>query len=361
MIKEIGTNDNVLFYTSTENRLSSKVSLGEVVKAAVVANLENNRAVILLKGEKVLAYTPLKLSEGDEILLKIIRVNPYPIMELLSEVQPSVNASIQDSLKKMFNEFSFAKTLDEIRQMMEMGSGLQKEPFSILGKTLELMTLQKNEISDFNKLADFIRDSGLFYESKLKKMIFGVCNEEEILKDIKYLLLKSLELLKSKDGKNISSDTALFGKIQELLDRIEKNQIYNAISTRRYFFHFPFFFTGGIRDIRIDVFLPEKKVVRKDEKKKINIIINLDFMKMGEIRVDTHLDSKKISCFIQVGNEEVARVVKGSLGVLAKMIESMDFKIESLICTLFRKKISEEKSGGKDLTLIQRKTLDVKI
>jgi hypothetical protein len=80
---------------------------------------------------------------------------------------------------------------------------------------------------------------------------------------------------------------------------------------------------------------------------------------LGDLRIDTHLFKKRISCRIQVRNVKTANFVKWNLSELSKRFESLGYKIEKLECVVSHGDALKKEVPLQGFSLLEMRLLDI--
>ena len=131
------------------------------------------------------------------------------------------------------------------------------------------------------------------------------------------------------------------GKIGDLLKavntsikRIELHQLVNFLTTKndeQLVFQVPFALPEGIKTAELYIrYGGQKGKEAKGKKGDFYIVFLLNMRGLGNLRIDTRLFKKKISCKIQVKNSKTADFVKNHLAELSRRLKSLDYKVDKI-------------------------------
>jgi len=241
---------------------------------------------------------------------------------------------------------------------------------------LSSITFNEDKVGDSNKVRQFIENSGLTYESKLKQSLLQKGRlpehlEKTVEKDFKGLLLRiSQKLEDAAERLGKGGDVILKGKMGDLLKavnssikRIEFHQLVNYLTTKndeQLVFQVPFALPEGIKTAELYIrYGGQKGKKKKGREDDFHIVFLLNLKGLGDLRIDARLFKKKISCKIQVKNGKTADFVKSHLAELSRQLESLDYKVEKIECIASSNGTVNNNVSLKGFSLLEMKLLDV--
>jgi len=79
---------------------------------------------------------------------------------------------------------------------------------------------------------------------------------------------------------------------------------------------------------------------------------------LGNLRIDTHLVKKKISCIIQADSREIVNFVSRNISELHNRLESLNYKTEKISCIVRKENIRQE-LPLQGFSLFEMKLIDI--
>jgi len=377
----INKQSNIILLTTQRLAFISHLTAGQLLEGKVVRSLSNHTFLINFKGSKVVAESMIPLKPGQQISVRVIQTYPQVVMNLETEgiIEQKALSLIRSYLPLQIHWGELIESLrgvltDKKLHLLEMV--VDRE---ILGKViscLSSLSFDEDKVVDSGKIKQFIENSGLLYESKLKQSLLLEGRLPKHLmkmveKDLKGLLLNLSQKLEDATGRlNEGRDTVLRGKVVNLLrmvnssiKRIELHQLVNYLTTRndqQLVFQIPLVLPEGIKTaelyIRYGYQRGKKRKIKQDD---FYMVFLLNMRGLGDLRVDTHLFKKKISCKIQVSNRVVANFVKGNFSELTQRLESLDYQVEKLDCIVSNGKDVKKEVPLQGFSLLEMRLLDV--
>ncbi len=86
MIKDLVSPSTKILQTATASRTAKGFSVGQTVKALVVASLPSNQTILNINGQNIYAKSNAPLDPGTVLNLKVIALTPKPTMEVTNEL-----------------------------------------------------------------------------------------------------------------------------------------------------------------------------------------------------------------------------------------------------------------------------------
>jgi hypothetical protein len=355
---------------------------GQLLEGKVVKTLGDTTFLVKIKGLEVVAESTISMKPGQQVQVKVVQIHPQVVMDLVTEMIPEQKALslIRSYLPLQVHWGELIESLGKVltgKELYLLEMVVDKKMLEEVLSCLSSITFNEDKVGDSNKVRQFIENSGLTYESKLKQSLLQKGRlpehlEETVEKDFKGLLLRiSQKLEDAAERLGKGGDVILKGKMGDLLKavnssikRIEFHQLVNYLTTKndeQLVFQVPFALPEGIKTaelyIRYGGQKGKKKKGREDE---FYIVFLLNLRGLGDLRIDTRLFKKKISCKIQVKNGKTADFVKSHLAELSRRLESLDYKVEKIECIASSKGNVDNNNGSlKGFSLLEMKLLDV--
>ncbi len=373
-------NFTLLLSSSQKSTFIDNLAVGQLLEGEVVRFISDHRLLINFKGFEVIAESMIALKPGQQIQTRVVQTHPQVVMTLMTEGIPDQKAlSLLRSYLPLQVDWgevieSLGKALnDEKLHLLEMV--VDKRLLGKVLSSLSSLSFDKDKVGDGEKIKQFMEHSGLLYESKLKEFLsFGKILPKQLIeiveKDFKGLLLKlSQELEKATEKVDEYGNIVLKDKVENLLrtvnssiKRIELHQLVNCLTTKndqQLVFQIPLVLPEGIKTaelyIRYGYQRGRKKKVNKDD---CQIVFLLKMRGLGNLRIDTHLVKKKISCTIQADSREIVNFVNRNISELHNRLESLDYKVEKISCIVRKEKIRKN-LPLKGFSLFEMKLIDI--
>ena len=373
-------NLTLLLFSAPKDRFVDNLAAGQLLEGKVVRFIGDYKFLINFDGFEVIAESMVALKPGQQIQTRVLQTHPQVVMTLMTEgilEQKTLSllrsylplrvdwGELIESLGKVFN--------DENIQLLEMVVDRR-----LLGKvfsSLSSLSLNEDKAGNGERLKEFVEHSGLFYESKLKRLLtLGKMMPKQVVevvdKDFKGLLLKlSHELEKAAERIHADGNTVLKDQVKHVLQtihssvkRIELHQLVNCLTAKndqQLVFQIPLVLPGGIQTAELYI----RYGYSKFRKKKMNkgtchIVFLLKMNNLGNLRIDTHLVEKKIRCTIQADSQEIVNFVNRNIAELRNRLESLDYKTEKISC-IVRKEIIKHDCPLQGFSLFEMKLIDV--
>lgn len=362
-----------------KNNLFSK---GEVLRGYVVNENSVGNITLSVKGESIIAATNnISLKKGDYVNVKVDQLKPYIILKVLTPEEshkeiksllinsiftksglPSQEISTADfkSLLELFNSLASANQID---------SKLAKE-INVL-KTLFNFFNDSKQI-DGEKIQLILRNSNAPIENIISYLIETAKNGQSeliagLLKNRKDLILlaassdeiDSIEQLLSKLGDN-QALKELSNSLGNLLEKLSRHEISNLISKQEGLnleLLMPLFVEDELSLHRLKIF-DNKNSEQKNKRKAINVLLDLDMSKLGQISVFMYMSKAATSVNITTFNEKVHNVIDSNLKELKQSLIEKGYNVHEITCVL---KKNFSLSGNNEEKKIDYKNINLKI
>ena len=372
---------SLLLSPSQREALITNLISGQSLEGKVVKSLGDNTSLVNFKGLEVVTESVIPMKPGQQVQVKVAQIHPQVVMDLVTEVIPEQKALslIRSYLPLQIRWGELIESLGKVltdKELYRLETVVDRKALQEVLSRLSSLTFNEDKMGDSNKIKQFIEDSGLTYESKLRQSLLLKGNLPEHLtktveKDFKGLLLRiSQKLEDAAERLGKGGDVILKGKMGDLLKavntsikRIELHQLVNFLTTRndeQLVFQVPFALPEGMKTAELYIRYGDQKGKQaKGKKGEFYIVFLLTMRGLGDLRIDTHLFKKKIRCKIQVKNGKTADFVKSYLTELSKRLESLDYKVEKIECILGDWEKVEKDVPLKGFSLLEMKLLDV--
>ncbi|MBW1853267.1 MAG: flagellar hook-length control protein FliK [Deltaproteobacteria bacterium] len=379
---ELPGNKQVALLLSPSQREAFIANLisGQLLEGKVVKTLGDTTFLVKIKGLEVVAESTISMKPGQQVQVKVVQIHPQVVMDLVTEMIPEQKALslIRSYLPLQVHWGELIESLGKVltgKELYLLEMVVDKKMLEEVLSCLSSITFNEDKVGDSNKVRQFIENSGLTYESKLKQSLLQKGRlpehlEKTVEKDFKGLLLRisqKLEAAAERLGKG--GDVILKGKMGDLLKvvnssikRIEFHQLVNYLTTKndeQLVFQVPFALPEGIKTAELYIrYGGQKGKKKKGREDDFHIVFLLNLKGLGDLRIDARLFKKKISCKIQVKNGKTADFVKSHLAELSRQLESLDYKVEKIEC-IASSKGNINNVSLKGFSLLEMKLLDV--
>jgi len=311
---------------------------GETIKAEVIDILPNGGIIARIKDSHVAIKTEIPLQKDTTLLLRVMdsastdkklklqlinifkrNVKILNLEESLKNIDIKQNSDIliklveesQNNKEAVFRFLMDKGLIDELKNINKNVQNVITELNNMKNIDAQSLDRLKSIFVDISKLTsknleEMIRNSGLLYESKVKKLNTHK-NYKEIEDDLKNILLNIQDKI---DEKKVKED------IQNILNQIESFQLLSKT-------------IGGLY-----TFLPliwdslksgHFAVKKSDEKKQYLCKITLDFDQIGLIDSTLFLYKKDLKIDFKIENDLFKRAIQKNIDFLISELKKDDF------------------------------------
>jgi len=173
----ISSSEMVINKDSSKKDSLPKFKKNQIINAKVIQLLPQGKALLLVKGQKLVAKTALLLKPGEEVQLKVLEQKTAILLKLIGPVQKMTNSQIS-SLVRFFSK---NEAIPDITRTKMPGV---KELFYDMAL--------KSDKPDKTFLPKLLEKSGLVWEKKLARILLGNQSSSDI-KDNMDILLKFVD------------------------------------------------------------------------------------------------------------------------------------------------------------------------
>lgn len=360
-----------------------KLHLGEELEARVIKPMGDNRALIQLKGFEILAETGSPLSQGSNITVRVQQLTPRVIFNLLPQHANSVDTSACLLKTYLPNQSPLGEIIERLQGLLSEkwlteDHGLNKPFYQNLKTVLSNIVFNQDKINNPEFLMNLITQSGLTYESKIRRLLSkGSMHESfggQIDGDLKGLLLKILEgsnlrggLIHSVfGGEGLSGEKIglLMQAARDLVENIELTQITNSVTKQEgdyVYLQIPLAFQDGIDNAELYLFYDRKRKDNERNKEDFSLVFLLSMEEMGNIRIDVNVKKNDVYCRFTVKNEEIAQFINDLLPRLRDRLLSMGYGVEVMDCVVPEDMSQVEIGFGENFISESIRFVDVKV
>ncbi len=229
------------------NKPSSAWRVGQLVQGTVLHRLSASRVMLSIAGHELVASVPLRLAEGQQLLLRVSSLEPQPLLHLVSNPlkvlpEPRHSAPVamgyrSSALQQLLNTLMWLSN-----EQKPLVSGLPKSVRALIAGLLSGVRSADTLIVP-DSLQRAIWDSGLLLEARLASISDGLSTTSAIDLDFKARLLQLRNVLDqhlqrsplvlkllSVDGTPLQRLLATVGKV---VQRIEERQLSSLASAAK--------------------------------------------------------------------------------------------------------------------------------
>ena len=341
---------------------------GDMVEGRVLKILSSNQALVRLGGVDLVATTPSRLAEGQNIVGKIESVTPEITISLLRG--ESARDLKETALMRMLMP-SKQPLGEALAKLMALDTGgappkLRAELESLIKNIQQALAL------DFEKLTpdqarELLSRSGLFLESTLKQSAQGTLTREgmaaALASDGKAALGKTLvsveneiaALLKRADsgkpGETHAAELRVLGNaakaLREAMNVIELNQLLNAQAKERgaeshpLLFQIPWLDGQESKTARLYV-TPDGGKGGKGTKKPPTLVFMLEMSALGPVRLDARMEGKLIDGAVYVTEAAAVEYLRARLPELVAPLDKLGYGARFTVSAAQRGFVTEE-------------------
>ena len=329
-ITHIQSLQNAIQRTPLQAELTFKP--GEIFRGTVIQRRPEGGVLVAAKGREFLAYTKLSLTEGHKHHFQVKSIGSKIELKVLDEGILKLNSPVhlwassrmaRDKLAGILLEISAANNLKGL-------APASTQAFKDLHQLLPAIIYGKPGDNDVLWLSRNLLGSGLFWENKVARLLFG--NKKGSWNrlsaaDMKGILL-SLDKNLRVEGYDQNHVQSLSLKIKQALHLIEQDQFLNLSSVREglgWFWFIPGFAGDGFR--RAELF-----VKKKETAKEIYFSIFLEFTHLGEMEVSVSIVESVIGVNIVVEDMEKEEFISRHLPLLETSLQNAGMDTGLIVC-----------------------------
>ena len=366
-----------------ETGFVSRLHLGEILEGRILESLGNRKVVVNFNGTEVFAEAGNSLSPGTDIVVKVAQLMPKVELNLLSHSSCPTDKCTSLLKRYLSNYVPLGKAIETLQRILgEEWSARQLSFDKTLYRNLE--TVLSNIIFDEGKmfkpeyLSNFLTQSGLLYESKLKRLLMKSLAPQslkaEINSDLKGLLLKISKypyltegfnhMVRGEDGLSGERADLLLKTVRELVDNIELNQLTNCVRKKEgdyLYIQIPLAFQDGINSAELYIYCNRRRRTAGVEKEDFNLVFLLSLEGLGSIKIDTNIKKRHVWCRIAVEDNDVARFINVFLPGLEDRLSALDYIVERIDCVVLEDPSQVKVSFGENFASESFKFVDVKV
>ena len=339
---------------TTDTVLNLKI--GQILSGEVVNTIDSNNAIVRFNEFEVLANTTRELTNGEPLTVKVESLNPQVIMRLI-EADSLPEDKLLSILKRLpIQKVDFGKSIENLIKTISNNisdSDFKPEPLLKFKEALFNFPIKLSEDIKPEDIRKIIKDSGIFYEDKILKLLeTGLSKESinELNNDIKNkLMLFIKDYMPTSDNLKINKE--LEKGLKNLINNIESQQSVNILAQsdskinpeqKNFIFQIPYIIQNEFKTIKF--YLKNNKQGKGEEKSKeeYSLVFILDMVNTGMLRINVNIKDENVHCNINTEKEKVASFFKQFVPDLTKQLSSIGLKA-TVECSVARKEyISKE-------------------
>ena len=309
-----------------------KFKPGEIFRGTVIQRHPGGGVLVAAKGREFLAYTELSLTEGHKHNFQVKSTGAKIELKVLDQGTLKLHSPLhlwassrmaRDKLANILLELSAANNLKGL-------APAATQVFKDLHQLLPAIIYGKPGDNDVLWLSNNLLGSGLFWENKVARFLFGDKKgswNKLSATDMKGLLLSLNKSLRVEDhDPDHLKSIAL--KIKQALHLIEQDQFLNLSSVREglgWFWFIPGLAEDGFR--KAELF-----VKKKEAAKETYFSIFLEFTHLGEMEVLVSIVESVIGVRIVVEDMEKEEFVSKYLPLLETSLQNAGMDTGLIVC-----------------------------
>ncbi len=346
------------------------LELGQQLSVRILERLPGGAVLIEVKGTLLQAIDPGGVAVGEEVQVQVERLQPQVVLQVL-DAEPGIEAEAIKLLRTHLPRQLPAGRSLEILQKELARLAQDETPASALPDTAKLRTFIQSLVfsetePSAERVAAFVRDGGLHYESKLFRL--AAENPQLLLQtaeeDLKGLLLESL-----KELQNTSGNAAAKESILNHLSHIENQQALNLLALAKGGAHqlqIPFFDGFSLSTVWFSIERDGGGDTREGEPKErgYRILFFLDLERLGPVRIDAYMKDRSLRVSFFLAGEDALHRLRSELPGLHGTLQSLGYQEVLLSAEPLSQLAPEKRERFDELTRgapTQISLLDVKV
>lgn len=306
------------------------LSVGEVVEAEVMETSRYGKALISLKNNRVMADSELLLKKGEKIAVRVTQLHPGVILRIVQN-EISQNFRLMDYLRFYHSNpnalFEFLiKGIERFspENLEELAAHLGKEDIKNIRNLLKSLIFSSESFKNPLFFKDYVFNLGYLMEKK---------NASQNLKGLLTRMSGRLQLLM--EARNLPAAEKLAGFVRSSLQIIDSHQVINYLFHEyegKYMFQVPLLFpkNKGLAEIFVKFGDRDSKGKGRRNEKNVLFLLNMDAL--GDIIVEAKIKTKKTSCVLKCGDENICDFIRPFLKELGDGLTALGYEIDYLKC-----------------------------
>ena len=314
---------------------------GEVLRATVVDLVDSLHTLIRIKGEEILVENrDVSMTQGRELALQVEEIQPKVVLKIIPE-EGLPEARVESFLMKYL---SSDQPLEELAEKLttlwnipneRMDPAVQdtlKQLFSLFNRFAPLLS-PSNPL----QLQEIVTQSGLFWETKLRRLIEGPgakIFDAPLEGDLKNLILKLEAQLTSvgQEGGGESAGIENWVKaLGQMVDKVELYQVLNLKqpeSTEKVLLLFPLWFQNTLQFVELNFSFP-RPGAEPSAGEESTIFFLLHFPDWGRMGIEARVRGKSLYCAFTVSDPKIKEFLDRALPELSDRLGRAGYGVHS--------------------------------
>lgn len=336
---------------------SPPLEIGQEISGMIVGELEDGRIILNLEGVLVETNNPGGLTRGQNLRLRVDFLEPQVILHII-EQEPTLESEAATLLRRRLSALPGQdRTLIVLHEELAspqsfLDAGLPQTNLEKL-RSFIADILDNQRPLDSKRLMQFVRDSGLQYESKLFRAVMENSPNLAAIADgdLKGLLLGALENL---ERSAIWSEPRRV--IADQLDHIEIQQAVNLLAQlegQPFQIRVPFFTGAGFADVALSVQRDGNGRGRDlgESSQGYVIMFLLDLENFGRTRIEAHLKEHDLRVSFYVDRDDAVALLRRELPSFAVTLKAIGYREVLLAASPAHRMAQERQHGFETLAL----------
>lgn len=322
------------------------LSVGEIVDAEIVRSLSNSSVLIELKGKRIVAHSPEARHSGERITVRVDQVKPSIVLRIMSQHASTATAiAAQHITRYHSNPVALIDSLLQLGRIFnqsnpaELYHHIGMDNVNAMQTMLSSMMLS-DSTSDSSFFKNYLLTLGLLLENQLSDACLRRFGKAKAIKgatnNLKGLLTQIINKIQTGSGNpNHPGMEQLLRASDTAIKTIESFQIMNAVlqeQEQKYLFQIPIIFPDGTGTAEIFMKYDHGSEQRKGQKKSWTLHCLLSMDALGDITVETQIESKKVSCTIYCQEEAVRLFIQPRIEEIQEKLSALGYDVSSVAC-----------------------------
>lgn len=341
------------------------------IRVRILEHLGGGKLIVDLKGERLVANTPLPLEKNQEIDVIVKNIGNKIILQITSGTQQNINLEQPVAMKPNLGDAisQLIASLESI-QSGEAASLLKPDALETMGEALQEVQKLALQIpvdvagEDLpQQIQNAVNMLGYNYENRLLSAFAnGIFSDMDSVSQLKAKLMKLQSALTKKTDPGHNLKTSLLETISDMLESIEFQQLKSAQywdKSQGIYFQIPFLLEGKVATAEVEFYRP--KTDQDQDDSSLNIILNFDLESLGHIEFILSILAKRASCQIRFDDHETCELAKKKLGFLEERLTFLGYDVDAIHCTIGNHDNRFGPSQGTALAQMGIDDIDIKV
>ncbi len=336
---------------------------GDSLDGRIAALRSDGGAVLDVRGTPLLARVAASLKSGENVEAAMRQIGDRVILEILpaSSGMASGAASAQgrtDLIAKFLAEPQYARLLEALvsgelkidsatrelaallQQALSMSLADKAGWMPALARALEAILLSPMREDFIQQLSAALRDSGIFFESRLLRASTAPGVDEALSGDLKPALLlanqKISELLNTTRASGSGPAAYLeeiAARVGHLIDVLTAEQFQNIRLSPNGQIYVQLPFAEGAELDRVEIRISRQgKHAQKLDPRNVSITLVVTASKLGRIKASVSIVDGQVSCQFRASRKSVADLLDANAGMLKAGLERLNYRVAHIGC-----------------------------